>query len=225
MGLLFRLAELLLVLVPLAGVLIAGWRTWRRVSGSADGSRGDNSGGEAGVGALDAPRVTDQGTQWRTITRTVEQHDRTNSRWLDYELDAAKLLDFPLMTDLSAPAVMAFHKAKLRADLLRPVRAEDLLDDRASAGDYLAAVQDYVTTFNAAEAEAIRLRRSDFTREAQQRIARAQSLLRVAADPSATAQERAQSLTLADVELDGLIVLPESTRAGLERGIAGELGG
>jgi hypothetical protein len=191
----------------------------RRVSGSA----GPDAAEVAGVPA--APRTTDQGTQWRTITRTVEQHDRTNSRWLDYELDAAKLLDFPLMTDLSAPAVMAFHKAKLRADLLRPVRAEDLLDDRASAGDYLAAVQDYVTTFNAAEAEAVRLRRSDFTREAQQRIARAQSLLRVAADSSATAQERAQSLTLADVELDGLIVLPQSTRAGLERGIAGELGG
>jgi hypothetical protein len=218
-GLLFRLAELLLILVPLAGVLIAGWRTLRRVSGTA------GPGNEEGVDAPSAPRVTDRGVQWRTITRTVEQHDRTNSRWLDYELDAAKLLDFPLMTDLSAPRVMAFHKAKLRADLLRPVRAEDLLDDRTSAGDYLAAVQDYVTTFNAAEAEAIRLRRSDFSREAQQRIARAQSLLRVAADPSATPQERAQSLTLADVELEGLIVLPESTRAGLERGIAGELGG
>lgn len=219
MGLLFRLAELLLILVPLAGVLIAGWRTWRRVGGS----EGPRDGEDAGVPV--APRLTDQGAQWHTITRTIAQHDRTESRWLDYELDAAKLLDFPLMTDLSAPLVMAFHKAKLRADLLRPVRAEDLLDDRASAADYLAAVQDYVATFNAAEAEAIRLRRNDFTREAQQRIARAQSLLRVAADPSATAQERAQSLTLADVELDGLIVLPESTRAGLERGIAGELGG
>jgi hypothetical protein len=218
-GLIFRLAELLLILVPLAGVLYAGWRSLRRVAGARE------PGDQADTTHPAAPRSTDQGAQWRTITRTVEQHDRTDSRWLDYELDAAKLLDFPLMTDLSAPAVMAFHKAKLRADLLRPVRAEDLLDDRESAGDYLAAVQDYVTTFNAAEAEAIRLRRNDFTREAQQRIARAQSLLRVAADPSATAQERVQSLTLADVELDGLIVLPEPTRAGLERGIAGELGG
>jgi hypothetical protein len=218
-GVLFRLAELLLLLVPLAGVLYAGWRTWRHVGGSRE------PGGQQDAPVTAAPRATDQATQWRTITRTAEQHVRTEARWLDYELDAAKLLDFPLMTDLSAPQVMAFHKAKLRADLLRPVRAEDLLDDRQSAADYLAAVQDYVTTFNAAEAEAIRLRRNDFTREAQQRIARAQSLLRVAADPSATAQERAQSLTLADVELDGLIVLPESTRAGLERGIAGELGG
>lgn len=218
-GLLFRLAELLLILVPLAGVLYAGWRTFRRVGGAEEPA------GQAADGVPVARRSADQATQWRTITRTVEQHDRTESRWLDYELDAAKLLDFPLMTDLSAPQVMAFHKAKLRADLLRPARAEDLLDDRESAGDYLAAVQDYVTTFNAAEAEAIRLRRSDFTREAQQRIARAQSLLRVAADPSATVQERAQSLTLADVELDGLVVLPETTRASLERGIAGELGG
>ena len=223
-GLLFRLAELLLLLVPLAGVLYAGWRTWRSV-GRPREARVDQDRAQEDAALSAAAHATDQATQWRTITRTIEQHDRTQARWLDYELDAAKLLDFPLMTDLSAPPVMAFHKAKLRADLLRPVRAEDLLDDRASAADYLAAVQDYVTTFNAAEGEAVRLRRNDFTREAQQRIARAQSLLRVAADPSATSQERAQSLTLADVELDGLIVLPESTRAGLERGIAGELGG
>lgn len=220
---LFRLAELLLLLVPLAGVLYAGWRTWRSVGGPRE-PRVEQGDAETNA-SLPAGHATDQATQWRTITRTIEQHDSTQARWLDYELDAAKLLDFPLMTDLSAPPVMAFHKAKLRADLLRPVRAEDLLDDRVSAADYLAAVQDYVTTFNAAEGEAIRLRRNDFTREAQQRIARAQSLLRVAADPSATSQERAQSLTLADVELDGLIVLPESTRAGLERGIASELGG
>ena len=28
-----------------------------------------------------------------------ERHDRTDARWLDYEIDIAKLLDFPLMTD------------------------------------------------------------------------------------------------------------------------------
>ena len=34
--LLFRLAELLLILVPLAGVLYAGWRTFRRVGGAEE---------------------------------------------------------------------------------------------------------------------------------------------------------------------------------------------
>lgn len=222
MGILFRLAELLLILVPLAGALYAGWRTFRRVGGPRDEVPGDDAPAARRLPDADAGR--DRTVLWRTIVRTVEEHDRIDARWLDYELDAAKLLDFPLMTDVGDPKVMAFHKAKLRADLLRPARAEDLLDDRQSAAEYLSAVEDYVTAFNAAEAEAQRLRRSDFSREAQQRMSRAQNLLRVAADSSATPRERAQSLELADRELQGLVVLPQATRLGIERGIAGELG-
>ena len=80
-----------------------------------------------------------------------------------------------------------------------------------------------MTAFNAAEAEAARRRRSDFSRADQQRLARAQSLLRVAADHGATRQEREHAYDLARGELDGLVVLPDRTRAALERGIAGEL--
>lgn len=82
-----------------------------------------------------------------------------------------------------------------------------------------------MTAFNAAEAEATRKGRSDFSREERQRLARAQSLLRVAADPSATQQERQRAYGLARTELDGLIVLPGGTRTSIERGIAGELDG
>jgi endo-alpha-1,4-polygalactosaminidase (GH114 family) len=120
---------------------------------------------------------------------------------------------------------MAFHKAKLKADFLRPAKAEDLLDDREAAGQYLAAVQEYVTAFNVAEAEAIRKRRSDFSAEGQQRIARAQSLLRVVSDSAATPQERQHAYDLARKELDGLMVLPRATQARIERGISGEIDG
>ena len=77
------------------------------------------------------------------------------------------------MTDMSNPLTIGFHKAKLRADFLRPGEAEDLLDDRDAAGQYLSAVEEYVTAFNIAEAEAQRRRRSDFSPGGQQRIARA----------------------------------------------------
>ncbi|CKN45147.1 Uncharacterised protein [Mycobacterium tuberculosis] len=80
-----------------------------------------------------------------------------------------------------------------------------------------------MTAFDTAEAEAMRRRRTGFSREEQQRLARAQSLLRVASDAGATAQERERAYRLARTELDGLIVLPDRTRAGIERGIAGEL--
>jgi hypothetical protein len=72
-----------------------------------------------------------------------------------YELDAAKLLDFPLITDMRDPLTMRFHRAKLWADLVRPNTAEDLLDNPDAAREYLGAVERYVTAFNAAEAAAI----------------------------------------------------------------------
>ncbi|WKG02555.1 hypothetical protein [Mycolicibacterium sp. HK-90] len=159
----------------------------------------------------------------RELSKTLDTHDRTNARWLDYEIDIAKLLDFPLMTDMRDPLTMAFHKARGRADLLRPESVADLLPDRAAQLEYRDAVHDYVSAFDIAEAEAVRRRRSDFSAEAQERLARAQQLLRLASDDGATPQERQNAYTRAKKELDGLIVLPTATRASIERGILGEL--
>jgi hypothetical protein len=176
---------------------------------------------------MSAPATSANGNssgRWRAITRAVKEHDRTDTRWLDYELDVTKLLDFPVMTDMRDPFTERFHRAKLRADLIRPAKAEDLLDDREAAREYLAAVEEYVSAFSVAEAEAIRRRRNDFSRVEQQRLTRALSLLRVATNSAATPQERESAYDLAGRELDGLVVLPERTRAEIERGIAGELG-
>src|SRR5262249_54011023 len=131
-----------------------------------------------------------QAAQWRSLTRVLREHDRTDTPWPAYELDFARLLHFPLVTDIRDPPPLYFHKAKLRADFLRPAKAEDLLDDGDAAARYLAAVEEYVTAFNIAETEAKRKRRNDFSQEGQQRIARAQSLLRTASDAAATPQER-----------------------------------
>jgi len=208
MGLLLvRLVELLIVVVPVIGLGFAGYKALLAARGRQ------------------APTPNSQAAQWRSISRTVAEHDRTDTRWLDYELDIGKLLDFPLMTDMANPLTERFHRAKLRADLLRPAKAEDLLEDPEAARQYLDAVENYVTAFNVAESEAIRRRRSDFTKEQQQRLTRARSALRVAVDAAATPQERDQAYALACRELDGLVVLPERARAAIERGIAGELGG
>ena len=82
-----------------------------------------------------------------------------------------------------------------------------------------------MTAFNIAEAEAKRRRRTDFSETGQQRIARAENLLRVASDSAATPQERQNAYDRARRELDGLIVLPAATQASIERAISGELGG
>ncbi|MBV9320126.1 MAG: hypothetical protein JOZ23_10785 [Mycobacterium sp.] len=224
MGMLFRLAEFLILALPLAGMIIAAIKAF-----SANQRRGaqsrDRRPDDLPVGVPSGTAVSNQAAQWASIKRVVEEHSRTEARWLEYELDFVKLLDFPLMTDMRNPLTTAFHKAKLKADFLRPVKAEDLLDDREAAAQYLAAVQEYVSAFNVAEAEAIRRRRNDFAQEGQQRIARARSLLRVVSDSAATPQERQHAYDLARKELDGLIVLPPATQAQIERGISGEIDG
>jgi hypothetical protein len=218
MGLLIRLAEFLILLLPLVGLVIAGIRAF-----GASKRRAQESLEPAG----EPPERTanNQAAQWRSVRRVLEEHRRTDTRWLEYELDFAKLLDFPLMTDMRDPLTVGFHKAKLRADFLRPVKAEDLLDDQGAAAQYLAAVEDYVTAFNVAEAEARRRRRNDFSRDGQHRIARAQNLLRVASDSAAAPQERQNAYDLACKELEGLIALPSTTLASIERGIAGPIEG
>jgi hypothetical protein len=159
----------------------------------------------------------------REIAKLLAVHDQTDARWLEYEIDIAKLLDFPLMTDMRNPLTVAFHKAKRQADLLRPERPEDLISDRNAQLDYRDAVHEYISAFEIAEAEAIRRRRSDFSADDQQRLARAQHLLQLAQDTAASPQERQNAYARAGKELDGLIVLPAQTRASIERRIAGAI--
>jgi hypothetical protein len=161
--------------------------------------------------------------QRREVVKLLAAHDRTDARWLDYEVDIARLLDFPLMTDMRNPLTVAFHKAKQRADLLRPERPDDVLSDRSAHLEYRDGVHEYVSAFEIAETEAIRRRRSDFSEEDQQRLARAQNLLRLAQDEAASPQERQSAYARAGRELDGLIALPAAARAGIERRIAAQI--
>jgi hypothetical protein len=162
----------------------------------------------------------------RELARLIAAHDRIDARWFDYEMDIAKLLDFPLMTDMRDPLTITFHRAKQRADLLRPERPQDvdaLVGDRSAQLEYRDAVHEYISAFEIAEAEAIRRRRSDFSENDQQRLARAQHLLHLAQDEAATHEERQNAYARARKELDGLIVLPAAARAGIERRIAGQI--
>ena len=213
--LIVRLVELLIVILPLIGLIYGGYKAVTKIRERPDDAP-----------AVEAPEPgrSNKSAQWQAIVRTTREHDRTDTRWLDYELDITKLLDYPLMTDMRDQLTQRFHRAKLRAELLRPADAADLLDDSAAARDYREAVEEYVTALDVAEAEAIRRRRSDFSREQQQRLSRAHGALRIATDTAATPQERERAFEVARSELDGLIVLPERTRAAIERGIAGELG-
>jgi hypothetical protein len=98
-----------------------------------------------------------------------------------------------------------------------------LVGDRDAQLEYRNAVDEYISAFEIAEVEAIRRRRSDFSADDQQRLARAQNLLHLAQDEAATREERQNAYLRATKELDGLIVLPAPARASIERRIAGQI--
>jgi hypothetical protein len=167
-------------------------------------------------------RVNDESDR-RELVKLLAAHDRTDVRWFDYEVDIAKLLDFPMMTDMRQPLTIAFHRAKRHADLLRPDSPGALVGNHDGLLEYRDAVHEYISAFEIAEAEAIRRRRSDFSADEQQRLARAQNLLHLAQDDAATREERQNAYARASKELDGLIVLPAPARISIERRIAGQI--
>src|SRR5690606_16327434 len=60
--------------------------------------------------------------------RLMDTHDEVNRRWLAYELDAVRLLEYPLMTDMREEVTVAFHRARRLADSLRPEEAAHVTD-------------------------------------------------------------------------------------------------
>lgn len=156
------------------------------------------------------------------VSRVMDRQAAVDERWFRYELDLATLIEFPMMIDMREPMTLAFHRAKVRADDLRPVSADAPLDP-TEFERYREAVGDYAAAFDAAEREARRRKQSDFSPIERESLDRARKLIGVAADNAATPAERQAAYRKARQELDGLIDVPAPAAAQLEQRIAGEL--
>ncbi|GAB3524573.1 hypothetical protein [Arthrobacter monumenti] len=162
-------------------------------------------------------------TQAGEVEALMETHDAVNQRWLDYELDVGKLIDFPMMTDVREPLTVAFHRAKRDADALRPAKPDAVSSARLS--EYRDAVNSCEVAFRIAETEARRLKTGSFSEKERQRLSTARKLITIAVDNAATPNERQTAYRRARRELDGLIVLPDRAVNLLEQQVARPLEG
>ena len=83
------------------------------------------------------------------VQSLLAAHDDVNRRWLAYELDVGKLIDFPVMTDVREPLTVAFLRAKREADGLRPATPGEVTS-AARLMDYRAAVRGFEVAFDSA---------------------------------------------------------------------------
>ncbi|MGF0117875.1 hypothetical protein ACQFYA_16390 [Promicromonospora sp. Marseille-Q5078] len=157
------------------------------------------------------------------VARTIATHDETERRWLDYELDAVKTLEFPVMTDMREQVTVDFHRARRDAEELRPKDPAEI-EDRAQLDRYREAVREYQVRFDVAEREAKRRRASDFSPEERRALDRAKTLLALADDEGAGRVERQSAYRRAVKELEGIVALPDAATDAIEQRIAGLLG-
>jgi hypothetical protein len=156
------------------------------------------------------------------LERLFAAHDEVTRRWLEYELDVAKLIAFPAMSDGRQPLTAAFLRAKKAADNLRPASAKAKLT-AAQLAEYRDAVTDYEVAFDVAERDARRIKDSSFTDAERKRLDTAKQLLTVAIDQAATPAERQLAYRRVREELDGLISLSDGAIEVLEEKVALEL--
>ncbi len=173
------------------------------------------------VAGTAAPGVAGADGASRDLQRALADHDAVSRRWLDHELDAAKVIDYPLMTDMREPLTRDFHRAKRRADALRPEEGEQ--PGAARVAEYREAVDAFEDAFEVALSEARRRAQHDFSDVERKRLQTARMLVGIAVDEAASAAERQSAYRRARAELDGLIVLPDATTADLEQRIAGAI--
>lgn len=160
--------------------------------------------------------------QSQQLERLFAAHDEVTHRWLEYELDVAKLIAFPAMSDGRQPLTAAFLRAKKKADNLRPESAKAKIAADQLA-EYRDAVTDYEVAFDVAERDARRIRDSSFTEAERKRLDTAKQLLTVAIDQAATPAERQVAYRRVRQELDGLISLSDGAIDVLEKKVALEL--
>ena len=156
------------------------------------------------------------------LDKLFAEHDDVTHRWLEYELDVAKLIAFPAMSDGRQPLTAAFLRAKRVADGLRPASSRVSIS-REQLAEYRSAVTDYEVAFDVAERDARRIKDSSFTDVERKRLDTAQKLLTVAIDEAATPAERQLAYRRVREELDGLISLSDGAIEVLEQKVALEL--
>ena len=167
-----------------------------------------------------APARETQATQ---LERLFATHDAVTARWLEYELDVAKTIAFPAMSDGRQPLTAAFLRAKRIADGLRPASPKARLTKEQLA-EYRSAVADFEVAFDVAERDARRIKDSSFTEVERKRLDTAKQLLTVAIDQAATPAERQLAYRRVRQELDGLISLSDGAIEVLESKVSLELG-
>jgi hypothetical protein len=148
--------------------------------------------------------------------KLITRHRELRMQWASYELDMAKLIDFPMMTDMREPVTLALHKALKKAADLEPSSAKKMSAHPVVNSDFWNAVNDLDGAFHTAEQTAKKVAWSKFTVSERKSLSTAKNMLALALNSGASPAERQAAYKRVFKELQGLIEFPEKARLEIE---------
>ena len=150
---------------------------------------------------------------WQAL---VDHHAKIRSEWMAYETDILKIVDFPLLSDMSEPVTIKLHEALRNAVMHEPKNVNAMRNIPFETSSYNTAVTELDTAFRAAESKARLSSWNKFTMEEKKRLQRAKDLLAMALNGASTPSERQAAYKQAIKSLQGLIEVPKATILALE---------
>ena len=150
---------------------------------------------------------------WQAL---VDHHTKIRSEWMSYETDILKIINFPLLTDMSEPATIKLHQALRNAVMHEPKDIKSMRSIPFENSSYNTAVAELDAAFRAAESKARLGSWNKFTMEEKKRLQRAKDLLAMAMNGASTPAERQMAYKQAIKTLQGLIEIPKATVLALE---------
>lgn len=141
-----------------------------------------------------------------------ELSDRVNEivkKWSEYETDPVKVLDYPMVANMSFGPTSDFHLAMIRAKSAASSKTIDIreFEDMVTALEHAYEVM---------IAEAQRMKWSSFSADEQRHLRKAQSLLQMAFDASASVHERNAAYKRLLKEVEGILSLSPITMMVIE---------
>lgn len=149
--------------------------------------------------------------EWALLTARL---NAVKKEWGSYELDPAKVLSYPALTNMGVQATADFHKALRMADHLQASKVKKGVS--ASGSPFEKAVLDVEHQFDVMISEARRMKWNNFTDKEKANLRKAQNLLNIAVNSASSEHERQVAYKQLLKEIEGIVVFRKATVLELE---------
>lgn len=149
--------------------------------------------------------------EWALLTARL---NAVKKEWGSYELDPAKVLSYPALTNMGVKSTADFHKALRIANHLQASKVKKGVP--ASGSPFEKAVLDVEHQFDVMISEAKRMKWNNFTEKEKSNLRKAQNLLNIAVNSASSEHERQVAYKQLLKEIEGIVVFRKATVLELE---------